>query len=87
MCVTGVEEPAKVCVGAILDGEADELDAEPAALVLGQHVDVGEVGDHVAVGDGAGETDLAPAKVEADDALRIPDVGFLACWPDALDCR
>src|SRR5207247_5076319 len=52
---------------------ADELDAEPAAAELGEHVDVGEVDRRDAVGEGAGEADLAPAGVEADDAARLAD--------------
>src|SRR5207237_1969316 len=52
---------------------ADELDAEPAAPVLRQNVDVGQVDTGDAVGEGAGEADLPPVRVEADDAARFPD--------------
>src|SRR5437899_9919962 len=71
--VARMEEPLPVGPRASLHHLAHELDAEPAAAELGEHVDVREVDRGDAVGKRAGEADLAAAGVEADDAARLPD--------------
>ena len=58
-------------VRAVVDHLADELDAEPAAAMLRQDVDVGEVDVRDSVGRGPAEADLAAVAVEADDPLRL----------------
>src|SRR5262245_46232277 len=73
MGVRGVEHPAHVGVRATLDHLADELDAEPAAAVGRQHVDVGEVHHRDAVAGRTAEAGLLTAVVEADHAPRLAD--------------
>ncbi len=63
--------------GLVLDHLAHERLAEAAAAVVGEHVDVREVRDREAVGDGAAEADLALAVVEADDACCLVDQPIL----------
>jgi hypothetical protein len=68
MGICRVQKPAASGIRAFLDGEADELDAEPAAPVLRKHEDVRQV-DEPCVGrvDGAGVADeTAVGGVEAD---------------------
>ena len=55
---------------AVVDGEAEQLDAEPAAAMLRQDEHVGEVRVHVPVGHGAREPDERLVVVEADHARR-----------------
>ena len=74
MRVARVQEPAPSGVRPVLDHLADELDAEPAAAVLGQHVDVGEVGDATRRRRPPGRSRPGAAVVvEADDPLRLAD--------------
>ena len=58
---------------APVDDLADDLLAEPAAAMLRQDVDVGEVRDRMPVRDGAREADLAPRVVDANNARRAAD--------------
>jgi hypothetical protein len=70
--VARVQEPLLVGPRASLDHLADELFAQAAAAELGEDVDVRQIDDRDAVREGAGEADLAPVGVEADDAARLP---------------
>ena len=58
---------------ALVDGEADELDAGAAPAVLLEHVDIGEIGLSAAVRERAREAHLTTFVVEADDAARVLD--------------
>ena len=68
-----VQDPAQARVRAVLDRLAHELDAESAAAVLRQHVDVEQPGVGGVVGGHAAEADLPVAVVEADDARGVVD--------------
>ena len=84
--VARVQDPAGAGVRPVLDDLAHELDAEPAAAALLEHIDVGEVDEarRVAV-DRAGEPDLAPVLVDADDVCSRrsarPAARASAPWP------
>src|SRR5256885_673493 len=71
--VARVQHPTQLGVRAVVDGLANELDAETAASILLEHVNVCEVHERDAVGEGAREADLPVAVVEADHALRLPN--------------
>src|SRR3990170_6915443 len=62
-----VEQPLRRRERPLVDAEADELDPQPAATMLLEHVDVREIRLHVAVRQRAREADLAIFVVEADD--------------------
>ena len=72
--VLGVQHPAVRGERAFLDAEPDELDSEALAAMVGQDVDVREVGQprigHV---DRAGETHLRAVEVDTDDPVRALD--------------
>ena len=74
--VLGVQHPPVRGERAFLDAEPDELDSEAVAAMVGQDVDVREVGQprigHV---DRASETDLRAVEVETDDPARALDAG------------
>ena len=59
-----------------LDRLANELDAEPLAAVLFEHVDVGEIRQRVPVRERPRKADLPVAVVEADDARGATDEVF-----------
>ena len=71
--VGGVQEPLRLRERPFVDAEADELDAQAAAAVLLEHVDVREIGLHMAVGERPREADLIALVVEADDASGVLD--------------
>src|SRR5262245_20875288 len=56
--VPGVEHPLDVPEAGALDRLLGEHAPQPAAAVLGEHVDVGEIGDGLPVGNHAGEAGL-----------------------------
>src|SRR5436190_360762 len=64
MRVARVQQPLQVHVRPALDHLADELDSEPAAAVLGQHVDVREVDEGKAFKTQSGNTRFV---LRADD--------------------
>ena len=66
--IARVQEPLRVDERPFVHGEAHQLDAEAAAAVLVEDVDVREVRLRVAVGQRPREADLPPLVVEADDA-------------------
>ena len=75
VCVCRVQDPAPPGVRTLFDREPHELDAEAAAAVLGEDVDVCEIHEPRVGGvDRAGVADLrAVRRVEADIARRALD--------------
>ena len=78
--VGGVEQPARAGERAVVDREAEELDAEPSTAMVGEDEHVGEVRVDVTVGDGAREADERIRVVEPDEACGAADecLGHLA---------
>ena len=68
--VPRVQQPAQLGKLASFDCLTYELDTQPSAAVLRQHVDVSEVRERVAVRDHSREADLRALEVQADNARR-----------------
>src|SRR5262245_18748568 len=75
--IARVEVPLGPREPPLVDGEPHQVHAQTASAMLLEHVDVGEVGLDMAVGDRAAESDLLAFEVEAHDPCGVVDQRIL----------
>src|SRR4051794_203743 len=73
MRIARVQQPAKLGVRTVLDHLANELLADALTAVFRHDGDIRQIGQGLAVRERAGETDLAPVCIGADDTFGFGD--------------
>jgi hypothetical protein len=73
VCIGRTQHPQQAIPAVGFHHRDDHLCADPAALILGQDIDVSEIGDPDAIADRSSEADLLVAVIRADNRRRVED--------------